>query len=58
MTEEQRLLAEARYVAHGGSELALFNAMRAELLGGKPPTPEARIPMLYTGVGGDIEGNW
>lgn len=50
---ERRLLREAESLA-SMSELARFNAERARLLGGKPPGSEERMPLPYSGVGGDL----
>ncbi len=55
MTSEERLIIEALRIAPQ-SELARFNAERAQLLRGKPPTNE-RMPIAHSGVGGDIPEN-
>lgn len=56
MTPEQRLIIEAMHIAEA-SELARFNAERAQLLRGKPPVQGERMPIAHSGVGGDIPEN-
>jgi hypothetical protein len=38
-------------------ELASFNAERAKLLRNKPLAPGERMPLPFSGVGGDLPGN-
>ena len=38
-------------------ELARFNAERAKLMGNKPAEPGERMPLPYSGVGGDLVEN-
>jgi len=35
-------------------ELKRFNAERERMLGGQPISPDRRLPIEYTGVGGDV----
>lgn len=59
MKDQYRLLAEAQRLARvmPNDEFAQFNAERAQVLNGIPPRGVERIPLSYTGVGGDIPGN-
>lgn len=44
MTEQERMM----------EELARFNRERARLLNDKPVAPGERMPLPYSGVGGDV----
>lgn len=56
--DQYRLLAEAQRLARmSDSEFAQFNAERAQILNGIPPNGVVRMPLPYSGVGGDIPGN-
>lgn len=57
MRDEHRLILEAETMAEAGNELARFNAERARVLGGVPPMPGRRMPLPFTGVGGDLSEN-
>lgn len=39
------------------ADLGAFNSERARLLGNRPLAPGVRIPLPYTGIGGDIAEN-
>jgi hypothetical protein len=52
LMREAELLAQKCFESPLAAELARFNAERAALAQGEPPTNDAPLPLPQTGVGG------